>query len=266
MSAYLFDCVYVCLSVCFSGPFSLSLSYLRTPLSLLLSSYPQVKPGMPYLDVIRRLRESSNLPISAYHVSGEYAMMKAAVERGWLDERAAVLEVRPGSVVYLENKQTIFSAVVPCFNKRYRVLCWAQRSSTIWRAISCRFRRGAGRKIRITRPLRGSGAACLNVLAMRYNFPWCRCACFFASLSLQFVVRWHRLTRITPLACTTSRAFFDMKENPPPACSTVGAPTVCLAPSPTRRHTSEALTRYPRAPNRRRHRYLHVCVVHYAVT
>lgn len=53
----------------------------------------QVKPGMPYLDVIRRLKESSNLPISAYHVSGEYAMMKAAVERGWLDERAAVLEV-----------------------------------------------------------------------------------------------------------------------------------------------------------------------------
>ncbi|CAM9541221.1 unnamed protein product [Chrysoparadoxa australica] len=51
-----------------------------------------VKPGMPYLDVIRRLREASNLPISAYHVSGEYAMMKAAVERGWLDERAVVLE------------------------------------------------------------------------------------------------------------------------------------------------------------------------------
>ena len=49
---------------------------------------------MPYLDVIRRLKESSHLPISAYHVSGEYAMMKAAVERGWLDERAAVLEVR----------------------------------------------------------------------------------------------------------------------------------------------------------------------------
>ncbi|CAN0143261.1 unnamed protein product, partial [Hapterophycus canaliculatus] len=52
-----------------------------------------VKPGMPYLDVIRRLKESSHLPISAYHVSGEYAMMKAAVERGWLDEKAAVLEV-----------------------------------------------------------------------------------------------------------------------------------------------------------------------------
>jgi porphobilinogen synthase len=51
-----------------------------------------VKPGMPYLDIIRLLRDASPLPIAAYHVSGEYAMMKAAVERGWLDERDAVLE------------------------------------------------------------------------------------------------------------------------------------------------------------------------------
>jgi porphobilinogen synthase len=51
-----------------------------------------VKPALPYLDVIRRVREASELPIAAYHVSGEYAMLKAAVERGWLDERAAVLE------------------------------------------------------------------------------------------------------------------------------------------------------------------------------
>lgn len=51
-----------------------------------------VKPGMPYLDVIRALRDASTLPISAYHVSGEYAMLKAAAERGWLDERDAVLE------------------------------------------------------------------------------------------------------------------------------------------------------------------------------
>jgi porphobilinogen synthase len=47
---------------------------------------------MPYLDVIRRLRDASSLPIAAYHVSGEYAMMKAAAERGWLNEKAAVLE------------------------------------------------------------------------------------------------------------------------------------------------------------------------------
>lgn len=54
----------------------------------------QVKPGMPYLDVIKCLKDSTHLPIAAYHVSGEYAMLKAAAERGWLDERAAVLEVR----------------------------------------------------------------------------------------------------------------------------------------------------------------------------
>eukprot|EP00529_Nitzschia_sp_RCC80_P042675 CAMPEP_0113519192 /NCGR_PEP_ID=MMETSP0014_2-20120614/43387_1 /TAXON_ID=2857 /ORGANISM="Nitzschia sp." /LENGTH=393 /DNA_ID=CAMNT_0000416891 /DNA_START=111 /DNA_END=1289 /DNA_ORIENTATION=+ /assembly_acc=CAM_ASM_000159 len=51
-----------------------------------------VKPGMPYLDVIRRLKDASNLPIAAYHVSGEYAMIKAACERGWLNEKDVVME------------------------------------------------------------------------------------------------------------------------------------------------------------------------------
>lgn len=51
-----------------------------------------VKPGMPYLDVVRALRDSTTLPISVYHVSGEYAMLKAAAERGWLNERDAALE------------------------------------------------------------------------------------------------------------------------------------------------------------------------------
>lgn len=51
-----------------------------------------VKPGMPYLDIIRRLKDNSNLPIAAYHVSGEYAMIKAACEKGWLNERDVVLE------------------------------------------------------------------------------------------------------------------------------------------------------------------------------
>eukprot|EP00928_Gymnodinium_smaydae_P086260 TRINITY_DN7020_c0_g1_i2.p1 TRINITY_DN7020_c0_g1~~TRINITY_DN7020_c0_g1_i2.p1 ORF type:complete len:504 (-),score=106.13 TRINITY_DN7020_c0_g1_i2:147-1658(-) len=51
-----------------------------------------VKPGMPYLDVIKGLHEQSHLPIAAYHVSGEYAMLKAAAQNGWLDEREAVLE------------------------------------------------------------------------------------------------------------------------------------------------------------------------------
>merc|ERR1711937_296663 len=51
-----------------------------------------VKPGMPYLDVIRRLKDYSTLPIAAYHVSGEYAMIKAACEKGWLNEKDVVLE------------------------------------------------------------------------------------------------------------------------------------------------------------------------------
>jgi porphobilinogen synthase len=51
-----------------------------------------VKPGLAYLDIIHRLREESDLPIAAYNVSGEYAMVKAAAEKGWIDERAVVLE------------------------------------------------------------------------------------------------------------------------------------------------------------------------------
>jgi porphobilinogen synthase len=51
-----------------------------------------VKPAGPYLDIIRQVRDASLLPLSAYQVSGEYAMLKAAVERGWLDERRAALE------------------------------------------------------------------------------------------------------------------------------------------------------------------------------
>jgi porphobilinogen synthase len=51
-----------------------------------------VKPGMPYLDIILRLRQFTNLPIVAYHVSGEYAMLKAAAQNGWLNEKSAVKE------------------------------------------------------------------------------------------------------------------------------------------------------------------------------
>lgn len=51
-----------------------------------------VKPAGPYLDVIRALRERTALPVAAYQVSGEYAMLKAASERGWLDERSVALE------------------------------------------------------------------------------------------------------------------------------------------------------------------------------
>jgi porphobilinogen synthase len=51
-----------------------------------------VKPGMPYLDVIRRVKERFAVPTFAYQVSGEYAMLKAAAQNGWLDERACALE------------------------------------------------------------------------------------------------------------------------------------------------------------------------------
>ncbi|MFN2468258.1 MAG: porphobilinogen synthase [Gaiellaceae bacterium] len=51
-----------------------------------------VKPALPYLDVIRAVRERFDLPVGAYSVSGEYAMVKAAAARGWLDERQAALE------------------------------------------------------------------------------------------------------------------------------------------------------------------------------
>jgi porphobilinogen synthase len=51
-----------------------------------------VKPALPYLDVVRRVKERFGYPVAAYHVSGEYAMLKAAVARGWLDERRAVSE------------------------------------------------------------------------------------------------------------------------------------------------------------------------------
>ncbi len=51
-----------------------------------------VKPATPYLDVVRRIKDATGAPLAAYHVSGEYSMLKAAAEQGWIDERAAVLE------------------------------------------------------------------------------------------------------------------------------------------------------------------------------
>ena len=55
-----------------------------------------VKPALPYLDVVRRVRETTDLPVAAYSVSGEYAMIKAAAQNGWLDEERAVLEALTG--------------------------------------------------------------------------------------------------------------------------------------------------------------------------
>ena len=55
-----------------------------------------VKPALPYLDVIRRVKDETRMPVAAYNVSGEYAMIKAAAAAGHLDERAAVLEALTG--------------------------------------------------------------------------------------------------------------------------------------------------------------------------
>ena len=51
-----------------------------------------IKPGMPYLDIIRRVKDEFGVPTFAYQVSGEYAMLKSAAMRGWLDEEQVVLE------------------------------------------------------------------------------------------------------------------------------------------------------------------------------
>jgi porphobilinogen synthase len=51
-----------------------------------------VKPGMPYLDIIRRIKDNFNIPVFAYQVSGEYAMIKAAAQNGWLDNDNTLME------------------------------------------------------------------------------------------------------------------------------------------------------------------------------
>lgn len=55
-----------------------------------------VKPALPYLDIVRRVRDAVGVPVAAYNVGGEYAMIKAAADRGMIDERAAVLETLTG--------------------------------------------------------------------------------------------------------------------------------------------------------------------------
>jgi porphobilinogen synthase len=51
-----------------------------------------VKPGLPYLDIVRRVKDEFRMPTFAYQVSGEYAMLKAAAQNGWLDHDAAMME------------------------------------------------------------------------------------------------------------------------------------------------------------------------------
>ena len=55
-----------------------------------------VKPALPYLDVIRAVREMTNVPVAAYNVSGEYSMLMAGIERGWLDADRVIDEALTG--------------------------------------------------------------------------------------------------------------------------------------------------------------------------
>ncbi len=55
-----------------------------------------VKPALPYLDIIRRIKDEFNMPVAAYNVSGEFAMVKAAAQNGWLDEKRVVMEALTG--------------------------------------------------------------------------------------------------------------------------------------------------------------------------
>ncbi|MCR4287288.1 MAG: porphobilinogen synthase, partial [Deltaproteobacteria bacterium] len=51
-----------------------------------------VKPALPYLDIIRRVKDATGYPVAAYNVSGEFSMLKAAGEKGWLDEKRAMMQ------------------------------------------------------------------------------------------------------------------------------------------------------------------------------
>jgi porphobilinogen synthase len=51
-----------------------------------------VKPGLPYLDIVREVKNAVDVPVSVYNISGEYAMIKAAAEKGWIDENKAIIE------------------------------------------------------------------------------------------------------------------------------------------------------------------------------
>jgi porphobilinogen synthase len=55
-----------------------------------------VKPATAYLDILRQVRDRFDLPLAAYHVSGEYAMIKAAAQRGWIDEERVMMETLTG--------------------------------------------------------------------------------------------------------------------------------------------------------------------------
>jgi porphobilinogen synthase len=81
-----------------------------------------VKPALPYLDVIRSVSEVSTVPVAAYNVSGEFAMLKAAAARGWIDERRAIREVllgirRAGASMILTYHAKEAAAEIPCWEE-----------------------------------------------------------------------------------------------------------------------------------------------------
>ena len=80
-----------------------------------------VKPALPYLDVIRRVKDATRVPVAAYNVSGEYSMLKAAAALGWLDERAAVLEALTSarSATWAKGRRTI--GKLPCMRLSSRL-------------------------------------------------------------------------------------------------------------------------------------------------
>ena len=77
-----------------------------------------VKPALAYMDVIRRVSEISDVPVAAYNVSGEYSMVKAAAERGWIDEQRIVTEILTG--IKRAGADLILTYHAPDFVKWYR--------------------------------------------------------------------------------------------------------------------------------------------------
>ena len=78
-----------------------------------------VKPALPYLDIIRLVRETFEVPVAAYNVSGEFSMVKAAAEKGWIDEKRVVLEILTGI-------QRAGASIILTYHAK-DVACWLKR-------------------------------------------------------------------------------------------------------------------------------------------
>jgi hypothetical protein len=81
-----------------------------------------VKPALAYLDVIRAVADSTDVPVAAYNVSGEYAMVKAAAANGWIDERRVLREIllgirRAGAQMILTYHAKQVGADIPCWDE-----------------------------------------------------------------------------------------------------------------------------------------------------